>query len=141
MALALCKAFSALSFWKPKTVRAFSSSLIQAKDGGPIDKPKKERSLTDKEKDRKARTAEYQKQYYQRAKEDPERMARLRATQRDWAERMKNDPERYADYLARRREARALKYKDPSSRDPHAQSHRRYWQRRRIEDTAFVESH
>jgi hypothetical protein len=64
MSLALCKALSALSFWKPPSlIRPFSSSLAQFTDAGRIDKTTQEPSTADKETKVRARQAAAQEAY------------------------------------------------------------------------------
>jgi hypothetical protein len=78
MSLALCKALSALSFWKPPSlIRPFSSSLAQFTDAGRIDKTTQEPSTADKETKVRARQAAAQEAYLQRVRADPERLEKF----------------------------------------------------------------
>jgi len=118
MSLTLCKAFSALSFWKTTTARAFSSSLVQHTNADHTNKPIEKRSLTDKEKEAKERQAGYNKKSYSR---------------------LKDDPERYEKHLIYRRQSDARRYQDLAWRDRQAMSSQRYHQRKRDEDPTIKE--
>ncbi|KEQ71228.1 hypothetical protein M436DRAFT_65386 [Aureobasidium namibiae CBS 147.97] len=95
MSLAMCKAFSALSFWKATTVRAFSSSLVQYTNADHTNNIIEVRSLTDKEEEAKEPARKYQdlalrdqqamshQRWYQRKRDkDPTFMERRRECSR-----------------------------------------------------------
>jgi hypothetical protein len=123
MSLALCKALSALSFWRPPIARTFSSSLVWFADAGHT-KSTEELSIADKEAEARVRKAAYHRAWRQRQREDPEKQKEFKSAQsianKKKYQRLKDDPERLERSRSRRREITANAYKDLSWRDKQA---------------------
>ena len=121
MSVALGKALSALSFWKPSIVRAFSSSSVRVTDAGPLNKPRKERSVEEKKQKAKERQSANDKERYQRLKNDPEKyeahLSRTAAYRRERNQRIKNHLEKYGAQRLYGEEHRELEENDPERRE------------------------
>jgi hypothetical protein len=141
MSLALCRALSALSFWKPPIARTFSSSLVRFADSGDT-KPTEELSIADKEAEARARKAAYYEARKQRLREDPEEWEKFKNAEsianKKHYQRIKDDPEKYGKLQTRQRERSANVYEDLSWRDRRATSNRHWNRRKREQDPDYV---
>jgi hypothetical protein len=141
MSLALCKALSALSFWKPPIARTFSSSLVRFADAGHT-KSTNELSIADKEAEARAQKTAYHRARKQRLREDPEEWEKFKSAEsianKKHYQRIKDDPEKYGKLQTRQRERSANVYEDLSLRDRHATNNRHRNRRKREQNPGYV---